>query len=104
MEPTENTARQQFAEDYLLVVDNDSKSYFEIMDMAELKAKNMSGLSDRLKTEFESYISQVIEREKENGQEVGALLIAQLLQNWGAGTWDIIARHYIGLKTEEATA
>ena len=100
MEPTENTGREQFIEDYTLVVDNDQDSYREIMDMPETNAQNMSGLSDRLKTEFETYISQVAEREKENGHEAGSLLISQMLLNWGTSTWDGIARHYLALKTE----
>jgi len=90
----------QFAEDYCLVVDNDFNSYTEIMDKTETKVKNMSGLSDKLKEEFENYISQVAERERENGHEVGALLISQMLIGWGSSTWDKISKHYIGLKTE----
>jgi hypothetical protein len=97
-------ASHQFAEDYLLVVDNDANSYHAIQDMPELLAGNMSGLSDRLRDEFETYISQVVEREQENGNEAGALLISQLLIGWGATTFDIIARHYIGLKTETEVA
>jgi hypothetical protein len=89
-----------FATDYTLVTDNDSDSYHEIMDMEELKAGNMSGLSDRLKTEFETYISEVVERERENGHEAGALLISQLLIGMGSTTFDMIARHYLALKTE----
>lgn len=94
-----------FATDYTLVTDNDSDSYDEIMQMPELQAHNMSGLSDRLKTEFEEYIGQACEREREAGHETGALLIAQMLMNMGSTSFDIIARHYLALKTErEATA
>jgi hypothetical protein len=89
-----------FATDYTLVIDNDSDSYDEIMEMPELRAYNMSGLSDRLKTEFEEYIGQVAERERENGHEAGALLISQMLMNMGTTTFDIIARHYIATAQE----
>jgi hypothetical protein len=94
----------QFVEDYLLVTDNEADSYHAIQEMPELLAGNMSGLSDRLREEFETYISQVVEREKENGHEAGALLISQLLIGWGSSTFDRIARHYIGLKTESEVA
>ena len=93
-------ATHQFAEDYILVTENDQDSYREILDMEETKAGNMSGLSDRLREQFESYISEVAERERENGHEVGALLISQLLIGWGSGTFDQIAKHYLALKTE----
>jgi len=97
-------AMNQFVEDYLLVTDNDSESYHEIMGMPELLAGNMSGLSDRMREEFETYISEVVERENEAGHEAGALLISQLLIGWGSATFDRIARHYIGLKTEIGVA
>jgi hypothetical protein len=94
----------QFANDYTLVVDNDSDSYHEVMEMSELLAGNMSGLSDKLREQFETYISQVVERERENGHEAGALLISQMLIGLGSTTFDRIARHYIGLNTERGVA
>jgi hypothetical protein len=100
METINTTAGEQFVNDYCLVVDNDFNAYTEIMEKQNTKAGNMSGLSDELKAEFENYISQVVEREKENGHEIGALLISQMLIGWGSSTFDQIARHYIGLKTE----
>ena len=97
-------AVDQFVSDYTLVIDNDRDSYQEIMDMEELKTENMSGLSDRLRDEFEAYISQVVEREREAGHEAGALLISQMLIGWGSHVFDRIARHYIGIKTESEVA
>jgi len=88
-------ASKQFVEDYTLVVDNYRESYYDIIDSAEYKAKNVSALSDRLRADFEEYIGQVAEREREEGYEVGAMLISQLLLNWGASTFDKIARHYL---------
>lgn len=94
------TAMFQFADDYCLVVDNDFNAYSKIMQMQETQAGNMSALSDKLREEFETYISQVVEREKENGHEIGALLISQMLIGWGSSTFDLIAKHYLRLKTE----
>jgi len=81
-------------------VDNDFNAYTEIMEKKNTIDKNVSMLSDELKAEFETYISQVAEREKENNHEVGALLISQMLIGWGSSSFDRIARHYIALKTE----
>jgi hypothetical protein len=90
----------QFADDYCVVVDNDFNAYSKIMEMEETQTGNMSALSDKLREEFETYISQVVEREKENGHEIGALLISQMLIGWGASSFDLIAKHYLRLKTE----
>lgn len=100
MQAITTTSREQFVSDYCLVVDNDFNAYAEIMDKQETEVKNVSGLSDVLRAEFETYISQVVEREKENGHEVGSLLISQMLIGWGSDVFDDIARHYIQLKTE----
>jgi hypothetical protein len=91
----------QFADDYIIVVDNDFNAYTKIMEMQETKTGNMPALSDKLRGEFETYISQVVEREQENGHEIGALLISQMLLNWGSSTFDLIAKHYLRLKTEQ---
>jgi hypothetical protein len=104
MDTINTTSREQFVTDYTLVVDNDFDAYREIMDKPETDAKNVSGLSDVMKAEFETYISQVVEREQEAGRTVGALLISQMLTGWGVAPWDDIARHYIGLKTEQEVA
>jgi hypothetical protein len=93
-------ASHQFAEDYILVTENDQDTYREILDMATTKAGDMSGLSDKLREQFENYIGEVVEREREAGHEVGALLISQMLTGWGSTTFDIIARHWLALKTE----
>lgn len=87
-------AIDQFVEDYTLVIDNNYESYSEIMEMTK-EYESISALSDQMKDEFESYISGVVERESELGHEAGALLISQLLMNWGSDTFDRIARHYL---------
>jgi len=104
METINTPALLQFVSDYTLVIDNTEQAYREVMDKEETNAKNVSGLSDVLRNEFETYISEVAERENELGHEAGALLISQLLNGWGSWTFDQIAKHYIGLKTEETGA
>lgn len=100
MQMTETTSRQQFGTDYCLVVDNDFNSYSDIIERQNTKAGNVSGLSDELRNEFETYISQVAEREAENGHEVGSLLISQMLIGFGSAVFDDIARHYIAIRKE----
>jgi hypothetical protein len=88
-------AREQFIEDYLLVVDNDREAYSEIMELVEKHKGNISLISDQLREEFEEYISQVAEREREAGRQVGGDLITQMLFGWGDSTFDKIARHFV---------
>lgn len=87
-------AIDQFVEDYTLVVDNEHESYSETMEMTK-EYETVSALSDQMRDEFERYISEVAEREDERGNTTGALLISQLLLNWGSDAFDRIARHYL---------
>lgn len=87
-------AIDQFVDDFTLVADNDHDTYSEIMEMTK-EHETVSALSDQLQEEFESYISQMAERESELGHTTEALLISQLLLNWGSPAFDRIARHYL---------
>lgn len=91
----EVTASEQFSRDYLLVVDNDQSSHTYILTSDEYKAKSISGLSDLLRADWDEFVCGVIERERENGNKVGSLLLAQMLLNWGTPAFDKIARYYI---------
>lgn len=97
---TQPTARDQFATDYLMVTDNDQEAYREALDIAREAGGSVSKASDRMRDEFELYISQVVERERELGNNIGADLIAELLIGFGSSPFDIIARHYIDLDLE----
>jgi putative heme iron utilization protein len=94
MEPSENTQRQQFVEDYLLVSDNNFTAYRLAMQMAKESGGSVPKMSDRLREQYESAISQVIERERRLN-EYTADLLSQLLLGWGSPVFDDIARHYI---------
>ena len=88
-------AKEQFVEDYLLVIDNDRYAYDETMELVAKHEGSISAISDQLREEFEEYILQVAEREREAGRQVGGDLIAQLLLGWGDSTFDKIARHFV---------
>ena len=90
-----STAREQFVSDYLLVIDNDRHAYSEVMELVAKHEGNVPAISDQLREEFEEYISQVAERERELGHQTGADLIAQMLFGWGDSTFDKISRHFV---------
>lgn len=95
MQATQNTARKQFVEDYLLVTDNDFTAYTKHKEIAEKARGSVSIMSDKIKEMFEDSMAQVIEEQRAKGNEYVSLLIAQLLQGWGSDVFDDIARHYI---------
>ena len=95
------TARHQFATDFVMVTENNQEAYREALDIARAAGGNVSKASDTMREGFESYISQVVERERELGNQVGADLIAEMLIGFGSDTFDIIARHYIDTDLEQ---
>ncbi len=101
METTTPTAREQFFNDYTLVVDNEREQFEDILGRDNTRAGSVSGLSDELREEFETYISQVADRESEAGHEIGSMLIREMLIGFGSAVFDDIARHYIE-KLEES--
>lgn len=101
METTTPTAREQFFNDYTLVVDNEREQFENILGRESTRAGSVSGLSDELREEFETYISQVVDRESEAGHEIGSMLIREMLIGFGSAVFDDIARHYIE-KLEES--
>jgi hypothetical protein len=89
-----------FANDYTLVIDNNQEGYNLALEIAREASGSVSKASDKYREQFEDAISQVVERERENGNELIADLISQLLIGFGSRTFDNIARHYIDTDLE----
>jgi hypothetical protein len=100
MEATENTARQQFVEDYLLVTDNSEVAYTLHMQLAREAEGKVSQMSDKVREIYENAISAAVERERGISGHITADLIAQVMLGWGSAPFDDIARHYIDLDLE----
>jgi hypothetical protein len=97
---TQPTARHQFANDFMMVVDNNQDAYRNALDTVRACGSSVPKVSDTMRKNFEAYISQVVERERELGNDAGADLIAELLIGWGSDPFDDIARHYIDTDLE----
>lgn len=96
------TARQQFAQDYTLVIDNDHTAYRAIkLLLNQQGAHNVPWLSEKLRESFENSISEVVERERKRGNQTTADLISQMLIGYGSAPFDDIARHYIDADLEQ---
>lgn len=107
----EKTGSQQFADDYILVLENDREGWDEATQEARRVNYNMPALSDSMREQFEALVSQVMENVEEDVTEFGSNLLKQILMGWGAGTFDKIAREVIardkealGIKTEKEVA
>lgn len=82
---------EQFAEDFLLVMENDYEAYTSLMATVK-ESEGVADLSDTLREEWETLAEQVSELVTEKVSEIAGLLIAQLLQGQGSLPFDIIAK------------
>ena len=92
---TLTTYAEQFANDWLLVAENDYDTYRSLI---EQEGDNIATISDNLREEWEQLTEQVVELVEENISPIAGLFIAQMLQNTGSAPFDIIARRVLELK------
>ncbi len=81
-----------FAENWLMVAENDRESYEQLQENAK-ESENVVALSDVLREDWERLAEQVTDLVNEQISETAGLFISQILQGWGSLPFDIIARH-----------
>ena len=94
---TATTYAEQFANDWLLVAENDFNSYRELLEM---DGDNVATISEQLREEWEQLAEQVSELVEENISPIAGLFIAQMLQGQGSQPFDLIARRVLEMKKE----
>lgn len=96
------TASAQFAQDYLLVINNDQEGYLAARDLAQEYNKDKWLLGERLRDDFETFICDVADTiEEKSSEQLGANLIRQMLIGFGADTFTAIAGEIIADLEEE---
>lgn len=88
---------EQFAEDWLLVAENDYDSYRSLIEM---EGDSVAAISDKLREEWEQMTEQVVELVEEKISPTASLFIGQIIQGWGSYPFDIIARRILEMKAE----
>lgn len=84
---------QWFADNWLLVAENDFESYSQLKDYAE--GATVSTLSDRVRLDWESITEDTAELVAEHLSPTAALFISQILQGWGYLPFDLIAKQIL---------
>ena len=99
MQATENQAREQFVNDFLLVAENDQDMYNHFKNVVQ--KKGVLGGSELIQQDFEFWISRLATDEEERGNGTGSLLLRQLLIGWGADSFYQIAKRFEEINEEE---
>ena len=96
---TTPTAREQFACDIALVLDNDRASYELIMKEAK-RLNDTNKLAEFIRDYVETSITRTLE--KSNALGVGSLLVQQLALGWGIDPFTDYARDIMETIKESA--
>lgn len=104
-------AVELFANDYLIVIENDREGWDEITQEARRVNYSIAKLSDSIRDQWEALASEVIEKIEDEVSPLGVDLMRQMLFGWGEIAFDKIAREVIerdketlGIKTENEVA
>ena len=92
MNDTQTQAQAQFIEDFLLVSENDYKTYLDLT--ATVKSEGVLKASEKIQERFENWITQLADQEEEKKNTYGALLLRQLLIGWGSDSFYKIAKRF----------
>ena len=93
-------AAEQFANDYLLVVENDQDAWDDITQTARQANHAVAPLSDEIRWQWESLVNKIAEDVEEEYTGIAGLIIRQTLGTWGSAPFDIIATHVIARDLE----
>jgi len=88
----DRTPQGQFVSDFLMVAENDQATWYEYASIVQ--EKGVLGASEKIQGDFENWISQLATDENERGNEIGSLLLRQLLIGWGADAFYQIAKRF----------
>jgi len=92
MNTADRGARDQFVSDFLLVVENDQAKYNEYK--ALVRDEGLVRAGERIQNDFEGWIDSLATIELMSKNEVGSLLLRQLLTGWGYDAFYKIAERF----------
>jgi hypothetical protein len=86
------TPQEQFVSDFLMVAENDQVTYFNYARLVQ--KKGVLGASKKIQGDFEMWIESLATTELISRNEMGSLLLRQLLIGWGDDAFYQIAKRF----------
>lgn len=108
MEPSENTPRQQFAHDVMLILENERTAYERILKEAKrLNATDepVNLITYKLAEFIREYVEQKIDacvRMDAGGTGIGAALVREICLGWGIDPYYDMAQDFMATAAESA--
>ena len=98
-----NTLAEQFANDWLLVIENDQDSWNQLVDDVKSMGCDSIATTAYLREEWDVLVDQMADAVEDKVSEIASLLLRQMLVT-GDYPFQLIANHVISsIKETEAT-
>jgi len=91
---TSDIVAEQFANDWLLVIENDRESWTQLVDDVKSMGCDLIATTAYLREEWDVLVDQMASAVEDKVSEIGALLLRQMLVT-GDYPFQIIANHVI---------
>jgi len=101
-----NVIAEQFANDWLLVIENDQDSWNQLVEDVKSMDLNPVSTTAYLREEWDVLVDQMADAVEEKVSAIGALLLRQTLAGMGDYPFQLIANHVISSikETEQHSA
>lgn len=86
---------QQFVDDYLMVVENDSSAWYHHHAVVTEQNYDVHGIADVLRDEFEANVSLRLDRLDPSHNDYTSNIIREMLLGWGVSPYENIARELV---------
>lgn len=86
---------QQFVDDYMMVVQNDQEAWLHHESIAQQEDNNVYGIADRLRDDFESSISNLLDKLDPSHVNYHVNIMREMLIGWGSTPYENIAREVL---------
>lgn len=91
---------QQFVDDYLMVVENDSRAWQHHQSIVIDGDKHIYDIAETLRDQFESYVSDKLDRLDPSHEDYFINIMREMLLGWGVTPYENIARELV-VRVEE---
>lgn len=91
---------QGFVDDYMIVVENDQDGWLHHVAIAEQEDKDVFALADRLRDEFELFVSQLLDTTDPTHNDYRVNILREMLLGWGSMPYENLARDILARMDE----
>lgn len=91
---------QGFVDDYIIVIENDHDGWLHHVAIANEEDKDVFGLADRLRDDFELFVSNLFDKNDPTHSDFRINILREMLLGWGCMPYENLAREILSRMDE----